>query len=94
MRVDGCIANTSDEIEACDEWCMHQGSMIAKGLGQSEVDKIYPLIESDHEILGLDITMDVISGMKAFQCIELVHKSVKNVLFMNARTRTHHLVSK
>jgi hypothetical protein len=38
--------------------------------------------------------MDVISGMKAFQCIELVHKSVKNVLFMNARTRTHHLVSK
>lgn len=37
--------------------------------------------------------MDVNSGVKAFQCIELVDTSTKNVVFINAETCTHHLLA-
>lgn len=67
------------------------GSVIAKALSESEVDKIYALIEANHKIFGLDVAMYVIAGMKGFQCIELDNVSI--AFNMNLETRTHHLLS-
>ena len=44
-------------------------SGVAKGLSQSEVNKIYVVVHSNHEVIRLDVTMDVATSMKGFQGI-------------------------
>ena len=58
-------------MEACDKWCVYLGSVITKILSQSEVNEVYAPIKSDHEIFGLDVTMNEVADMNAFQCVEL-----------------------
>ena len=46
---------------------MDVGRGIAEVLSQSEVNEIYLTVESNHEVIWLDVTMDIITSMKAFQ---------------------------
>ena len=58
-------------MEACDKWCVYLGSVITKILSQSEVNEVYAPIKSDHEIFRLDVMMNEVADMNAFQCVEL-----------------------
>lgn len=69
VRVDGSKANSAYEIVACSQRYMDMGSRVAKVLSQSEIDKIYPIVNSNHEIIGLDVTMYIVMSMKEFQGI-------------------------
>ena len=40
---------------------------MAKDLSQSEVNEIHPVVISDHEIIRLDVTMEVALRMEVFQ---------------------------
>ena len=43
------------------------GRGIAKVLSQSEVDEKYHIVNSNHEVVGLDVTMYIAANMKSFQ---------------------------
>ena len=69
VRVDRSKANGAYEIVACSQRYMDMGSRVAKVLSQSEIDKIDPIVNSNHEIIGLDVTMYIVMSMKEFQSI-------------------------
>jgi hypothetical protein len=51
-------------------------SGVAKILGQSEVDKIYVIVNSGHEMIRLYVTVYVVTSMNGFHGMEL--KNVNN----------------
>jgi hypothetical protein len=67
VRVDGSIAYRSYKLIASGLRNVVLGSGITKVLSESKIDEIYLAVEPNHEILRLDVTMNIMASMKGFQ---------------------------
>jgi hypothetical protein len=54
---------------ACGKRNVVMGSGVIKVLSQSKVNEVYRFVDSNHEVIGLDITVYVVVNMKTFQGI-------------------------
>jgi hypothetical protein len=67
VRVDGSISNGAYEIVACGKRNVDPAGGVPKVLGQSKVDEVYGIVNSNHEVLWLNVAMYVAMIMKSFQ---------------------------
>ena len=67
MRVDGSISNGAYKIIACGKRNVDPASGVPKVLGQSKVNEVYGIVNSNHEVMWLDVAMYVAMIVKSFQ---------------------------
>lgn len=64
MRVDGSVRYGSYEIMAIGLRNVLMSHGMAKVLSQSKINEIYSLVKSNHEVIRLDVTMNITATVK------------------------------
>ena len=67
MGVDRSIANSANKIKAIGEEGMNASNGVMKTLRKSKVYEIYCVVDPHHEVVRLDVTMNIVATMEGFQ---------------------------